>query len=68
MRQVLVRKRFPKVARGLRGGSPQAALEARAMTRSNLRRERMRNAYLHLFGLLILLPAVMPLPLLALLK
>ena len=38
------------------------------MTRSNLRRERMRNAYLNLFALLILLPAVMPLPLLALLK
>jgi hypothetical protein len=38
------------------------------MTRSNLRKERMRNAYLHLFALLILLPAVMPLPLLALLK
>jgi hypothetical protein len=38
------------------------------MTSRNLRRQRMRNAYMHLFALLILLPAVMPLPLLALLK
>lgn len=27
-------------------------------------RERVRNAWLHLFGLLVLLPALMPLPLL----
>jgi hypothetical protein len=33
-----------------------------------LRRDRMRSAYLHLFALLILLPAILPLPLLALLK
>jgi hypothetical protein len=38
------------------------------MTNRELRRERVRNAYLHLFALLILLPAVMPLPLIALLK
>ena len=38
------------------------------MTTRDLRRERVRNAYLHLFALLILLPAVMPLPLVALLK
>ena len=38
------------------------------MTTRDLRRERVRNAYLHLFALLILLPAVMPLPLIALLK
>lgn len=29
-----------------------------------LRRDRMRSAYLHLFALLILLPAFLPLPLL----
>lgn len=32
-----------------------------------LRRERLRSAYLHLFALLILLPALLPLPYLFLL-
>lgn len=31
-------------------------------------RERVRNAYLHLFALLILLPALLPVPLLLLLR
>ena len=31
---------------------------------TRLRRERLRSAYLHLFALLILLPAFLPLPLL----
>jgi hypothetical protein len=35
---------------------------------TRLRRQRMRSAYLHLFVLLILLPAFMPLPLLFALK
>lgn len=34
----------------------------------SLHRERMRNAYLHLFAFLILVPALMPLPLFVLLK
>jgi hypothetical protein len=38
------------------------------MNSSQLRRERMRSAYLHLFAILILLPALMPLPLLLALK
>jgi len=34
------------------------------MTSKRLHRERVRSAYLHLFALMILLPAILPLPLL----
>jgi len=34
------------------------------MNHRRLHRDRVRSAYLHLFALLILLPAILPLPLL----
>ena len=34
------------------------------MNHRRLHRDRVRSAYLHLFSLLILLPAILPLPLL----
>ena len=35
-----------------------------AMNHRRLHRERLRSAYLHLFFLLVFLPAILPLPLL----
>lgn len=60
----LSRKAFGAVVRGLLGALTRTS-EATPMNR--LRRDRMRSAYLHLFAMLMLLPAILPLPYFALL-
>lgn len=58
------RKAAHGVVRGLQGLSTRSYPGTIAMNHRRLHRERMRSAYLHLFVLLILLPAFLPLPLL----
>ena len=48
----------------MRGFSTRSYPGTIAMNHRRLHRERLRSAYLHLFVLLILLPAFLPLPLL----
>jgi hypothetical protein len=60
----LSRKAALGVVRGLQGLSTRSYPGTMAMNNRSLHRQRLRSAYLHLFVLLILLPAFLPLPLL----
>lgn len=60
----LSRKAARGVVRALQGFSTRSYPGTMPMNHRRLHRERIRSAYLHLFALLILLPAFLPLPLL----